>query len=816
MDSFQRFAPNARFAPEQVADIASNLEREGSRRISDLQRQQGQQEQRAQNLIQDSQLPNYTMEALSQFSKTASKFVEDYAKRTAKDIEVGSQFDSIYNPTLSPEEESIVNAATVQQATAGQAANALEAEGDDIGAENLRSDLNRVGQGLQDERALLTSARTNYAGDVLGIIDSNSQLSQLFATDPGRAMEIATKIFIEQNGLQYTTKRNFVDIMGGTIRNVIQNTTTQQMTQIIKERRTERLAENDAKASNLLGDFTASSDAANTVRYQELSEDYMLDNNGILTQGAANRRAASTLLTAAANKGDQDLIEAIGRVQVIPNEQGTGPTIASTFPDLYLEAKNEAPKARQAAIRARRGQVLDELGQSLQGIEDPYQRLQLIEQARESLGSDFQGVLQLNDAYPELVADPDATATYMQLSDQISNGQTMRDEDIEQRVASGKLTRALGDKLKRENAARLKPATERATAIGKRSTGRLRSLIQINTGAKADPTGFLSYDTTVSADKRPFDSTTANNIVGSYDRDLKTYLKDLIQGINVTEYTPEQLDQQIREWSSTFYKEQAIDPNGTYYLGGLFTGGPVSFAKDPERYRDIRGAARNFGQSVRSRSTNGVDDWTDSWDLGMSAKPLEGKYEFGDIIMDEQEVSNMVSRVKQEGIYPEIGRIARDLKVLPQEFVESQARAYNLEIGNVNVAGARKRFTNVNIKADNPDYWLQAAETVPYFIANGYTPQGAAWAAVALQYRARQLYEVARPPGDFFGNILRNEPKDYFGNTDWLNVIEDDADLRDMKKTQKELANALRKMYPQYKQNWAAELDRMIRHSGYK
>ena len=85
MDSFQRFAPNARFAPEQVADIASNLEQESNRRLNNLQRRIGQEEQRAQNRIVDSQQPDYTMQALSQFSKTAGKFVEDYAKRTAKD-----------------------------------------------------------------------------------------------------------------------------------------------------------------------------------------------------------------------------------------------------------------------------------------------------------------------------------------------------------------------------------------------------------------------------------------------------------------------------------------------------------------------------------------------------------------------------------------------------------------------------------------------------------------------------------------------------------------------------------------------------------
>ena len=132
-------------------------------------------------------------------------------------------------------------------------------------------------------------------------------------------------------------------------------------------------------AANLTGDFLGSTDSANTVRYQELAEDYMLDNNGILTQGAANRRAASSLLTAAANQGDQDLIDAIGRVQVIPNEQGTGPTIASTFPDLFLEAKNEAPKARQAAIRARRSEIFDQLGKDLQGVTDPMQKRFIIQ-----------------------------------------------------------------------------------------------------------------------------------------------------------------------------------------------------------------------------------------------------------------------------------------------------------------------------------------------------------------------------------------------------------------------------------------------------
>ena len=91
------------------------------------------------------------------------------------------------------------------------------------------------------------------------IINDEQELSRMFATDPGRAMELATKIFIEQNGLQYTTKRNFVDIMGGTIRNVIQNTTTSTMTQIIKEKLKLNLAENDGKAARVVSEFPAGS-----------------------------------------------------------------------------------------------------------------------------------------------------------------------------------------------------------------------------------------------------------------------------------------------------------------------------------------------------------------------------------------------------------------------------------------------------------------------------------------------------------------------------------------------------------------------------
>ena len=59
-----------------------------------------------------------------------------------------------------------------------------------------------------------------------------------------RAMSsLSTKFFIERNGLQYTTKTNFVNILGDTIRNTIDGyMTTNAVTANIKAEQQENIA----------------------------------------------------------------------------------------------------------------------------------------------------------------------------------------------------------------------------------------------------------------------------------------------------------------------------------------------------------------------------------------------------------------------------------------------------------------------------------------------------------------------------------------------------------------------------------------------
>jgi hypothetical protein len=818
MAEFQRFQEAPQFNPMAIVESGQRVAEQGRQIVEALQTFQGQTVQRDQNRIEDARFNQSAevLKAFGQFSQSAANTVKTIEQQNAKNREIDAQYNSIYNPELSPEELAIYRTAAAQQSTAGEAANRLEAAGDDLGAEALRQDLNQVGQGVQNEKALLMRARTNFAGEVLQMVNSNEELSRLYATDPNTAMEIATKLFIEKYGLQYTTKNAFVDIMGGTIRNVIQNTTTQQMTQIIKERRVEQLAENDSATSGEVVEFMARSDFGNTVRYQELAEDYMLDNNGILTQGAANRRAASTLLTAAANKGDKDLVAAIGRIQVIPGNKGA--TLANSFPDLFSAALLDSGKARQANIRANRQEVFDQLGQGLQGIEDPNQRLQLLEGAREALGTDFQGVLQLNQQYPELVASPNATATYMGLSNQIAQGQTLRDDDIDDRVASGELTVALGDKLKRQNAERLKPATKRATASAKVSSGRFRYILATNIGASVDPSGFF-IDGRSKEDQRPFDNKTAQNIVSSYKTDLDLYLKDQIQGINISEYSPQDLDKLIQGWTTDFYNEQT-GQGGKYYLGGVFDqAGYVSRDRDKEQFDNVRGAGLAFGQSTAVRTGEGKQNFSNSWNPGMGTKQLEGKYELGDILYDKQEVETLVGQYKDNGITSDVGRVAKGLGVSPREFLESQAEAYGLELPEAYVSSADK----VTFKESEPwqdKYYKQTAKTIPYFIARGYSPQGAAAMAVALQYIDREAWEEERPLDDPLRHF-NSKARSVLAKENWLELGDNTAGeslglFTSMDTTRKRLAQILKTKLPaRFHQNLESEIGRMLRYAGY-
>ena len=142
-------------------------------------------------------------------------------------------------------------------------------------------------------------ARSRYASDIMQIVNGK-ELAQLYVADPNAALDIATKIWIKNNNLQYTTKANFVGILGETIRNTKTYMAQNQTAEVLKQQKEQTLAENDRNAFNATVGMTP---ANSSQKFNELSDQYLFQNNGIVTRSAANARAAEYIYKGAIERG---------------------------------------------------------------------------------------------------------------------------------------------------------------------------------------------------------------------------------------------------------------------------------------------------------------------------------------------------------------------------------------------------------------------------------------------------------------------------------------------------------------------------------
>ena len=750
--AYEKYQEAPSFNPMAIVETGQKAAKEAQQVVDVLRTYQGQIVQRDQNRVQDSANSQdvQALKSLGEFSKTAAGLAKTIGQQDAKNKEIGAQFDAIYNPTFSPEEQAVYDAARAQQATAGEAANQLEASGDDIGAENLRQDMGKLSQGVADEKALLYRARQNYAGDVLQIVNGDDGLSQLFATDPGAAMEIATKIFIEENGLQYTSKNAFIDILGGTIRNVIQNTTTSQATALIKERKDERLAEQDAITSAEVSDFLTRDDVGNTVRYQELAEDYKNDNNGVLTQGAANRKAATTLLNSAANSGNVDLVAAVGRALVRPDQAGT--QISSTYPAEYAKALDLAEKARYDNQIARRRQIIMDLGQRLNQLDpdDQAGRDQALADANAAYGDDWQGRIQFQNQYGVLQADPDQILTYNGLLEDIAGGQAYSPEAIRTLQAERQITQKQADSLISQSNKLVKRTMDLGKVYIDSGQDRITTKIRSVTGLTQDPS---TYQFIPGTGPTPITAREATDISAAYKQDLSNYVRTWLEQANVGEMSPREKADLVQQKTDEFYQKEALDPSGKYYLGGLFTQTKKVDA-DSDEFNAIKADAKFFGRQPQ-RQTTGVNDFSGDWKPSQGYMALKNEYQPGDIVYDFSESKGLSASVSEAGVPTDVGQLAQGLGVLPIDLLKDSVEGgYSLPL---NIPGDSTVGEVVQVPAGWKPYQEKNrkyyARLLPLVIAQGYTPQGAAALISMLRVYTVAQYQVVDAKGNPTGRI---------------------------------------------------------------
>ena len=272
MAEYQRYAQDPKFQVETpitrgdalAAKVQSDIQKQqqfyNSNRIADQQR------------IEASRFVGQDLQALAPFAQSITKLMEDVAKQSFKDIEIGEQYASIYNGDLGlTEEQQALILGQAENEHYGKTANELEAAGFINEAEKVRNTEMRLAKGVTNERALLYDARARYASDITRLVNS-PELSQLYQADPAQALQIATKIWIENNKLQFTTKANFVGILGETIRNTNSYMATNATTELIKAQKEQTLAENDRQAYNSVNGITPNNavDRFQAVSYTHL------------------------------------------------------------------------------------------------------------------------------------------------------------------------------------------------------------------------------------------------------------------------------------------------------------------------------------------------------------------------------------------------------------------------------------------------------------------------------------------------------------------------------------------------------------------
>ena len=755
MDSYQRYARAPEFRPRSVGSSSDLARQRAQQQEADLRRFAGQLEQRSQNLIEDTRFVGQDLEALSKFSKTALDLVESNIKQTIKDKEIGAQFDALYDPdVVVPEEYEALAESVTQQASAGQAANQVEASGDILTAEKIRNDLNRIGQGVADEKALLLNARSRYAGDITALVNSeyaDGKLQQLYVTDPSAALALATKIWIQKNNLQYTTKANFVDVLGETIRSTMSYMATNQSTERIKLQKQERLAE--VKSTAFQAGRTLTEENVGQT-FQTIAEQLYLDNNGITLKSTANRVAAEQLL-AGAKLNSPDQVTLVGRALVVPGQKGT--SIADTYPELVFEASQEAEKVKEQTTLRIRKEKLAELDRELS---DPgltiEERLAIQEQKIQELEGlgDYTGAQQIRANTLNNAVSPENQLNYLQLEQRITQGEGVSDQEILALQNSGAITRAQGSAARKLRDTVFKTKLGAASEITKSSVTLFNNSLNINTGLKLDPS--LGIIVGVGKDS-PLTADQARYVNREYTNKLKQYLKEeaLKLGPDVTDADARSI---LAEKAAQFYDRETQKPSGEFYLGGLFTAGSKIDPNSPE-FQKVKNAAKLLGVATRPVPLGqGQNDWSSTYQPGVGITPqMKANYKPGDKIFERYEFEEIQAELQTTGNSPTLYKLARELNQTPLKLIQDQGKFYGgftKPNSNVFFGGTLTQNTT-----NSPEYLKENAVAGFRSLVNeGFSIQGAAMLA-ALAYTQFKNSDEDQFKGNFAENVA-NKIKD--------------------------------------------------------
>ena len=498
-----------------------------------------------------------------------------------------------------------------------------------------------------------------------------------------------------------------------------------------------------------------------------MSDQLLNDNNGILTRGGANQAAARAMLQGAATVSE-DQIDIIAGIATNPNQPNT--TIGSTYAQDVQKARLDYQTLKGKQDRARRDQVTSALIESIQDPNmDPIDRANMVEDSAEVLeaAGDYVGAFELRSKAGTYAADPEATANFVTLQQQVAEGAVVpTDQQLSEMVADGSLTATGANSIRTQRERRFKEVRDTSKGVSNSSLARVTSQLKITVGAEFDPT---TGNFNISSDDAALSKGTVKAVYTDYKSQLQLDLKEYALTLDPND-TVANNEAKLQQRANEFYERETQTPGGRFWMGGLFTMDGKQNAGTPE-FEQIKNAGRVYGSQGTQPQRQGVTDWSLDWNPGEGVnKRIQSEYKRGDVLYTQEEVEAIQANITGGISFPtSVIQAARDLSMTPMDFLNSQLNYYGypgvtVDESTFNVPGKKKAT-----QPGTDEYLRQDGKNAMYeLLGQGYSTQGAALVA------AYKVYE-SRKQGGFLG--LGAEGEDTLGEGWFDNFVISPEDL---------------------------------------
>lgn len=684
MAEFQFYSKTPGFRPRAVVDTARQVREQVSRDREEFREFQRQNRIVDQQRIEDTKYVGQNLKAAAQFSKTAFEQFGTILKDDYESRQINEYVDSITGAKEEQAEAATIARGDADNSVVGPAVQQLNEEGDSVSA-NLLSDQNRIGRGVAKERALLQDSKGYLLSRVTAILSDPDIMFDLgggpasvidLKADPNNAAaltKLALRMAIKERGLEYTTKRAFKEILGGTIDQIMTNTPSTLTSKAISDKQAEDKITLTQNATSWGFSSRGKSLTDMQSAFNEIQKNSLSLNTGE-GRGATNRLIVQSYITGL--KDPDDIRRAAGvKLQ-------NGATIGGTFP-LYFEtaikeaeagvsADNKAKAQRQAEDGIKELQQMKADGKSIQEIESRSDSLAAqIGAVDSATGSAFTG------RADTLVLNTMKEAKFEELRTNILGGKTYSPQElIDSNLDSSQITNLQSLQKDAETVNLVKPLITEQDKLLKNATFK-------GGGIKVDP-----YSQTL-IEKGWIDQQTLTNALRTFTEKRAEHLRgyaSTLRGIDPNEQR-KLMAAEARRWD----EDQLYGNNGAFKaLGLLNTSGNQVEPIQEEQKSTIQAQLREFASPNATYTiddTRGVPvDYTSQWNPGGAIPEMLKKsyIDRGGVtsnvrFMTLTEVTAAQEQFKKNGVVPDnVITAAESVGVSGLEFLNQQARAYTL------------------------------------------------------------------------------------------------------------------------------------------